>query len=1153
MALRLGIYTLIFSSALILQAATGESSLPTPGRFVSFEPAGSSSPAFAQYLAHRPGFDLFLGQSGVEMRSASGAPVRMRFVGGSSRARPSGIDRQVGVTNYLLGSRSAWRLNVPNFSRIRYSAIYPGIDLEFYGAGDTLEYDWIIQPGADLSKVRMSIEGAVSVETEFSGDLLLRTGNGILRQSKPRIYQESTRGRVAVNGRFAVEGSLVRFVVDKYDATQPLVIDPAVVYSTNFGGNTQDILRGIGTDGSGNIYVAGLTTSTSFSYPSANPPGGGDVFVTKLSPDGQTRLYTTYLGGTGAEDAGGLAVDSAGNAYVAGSTASTDFAAVGAAIGSPNDAFVVKLSPTGSILYGKRIGGAGGASAANAVAINGSGNAYITGTTSSSAFSLVSPRQGAYGGSTSDAFVTKLSTDGASILFSTYLGGSGADVGTSIAVDTAGNAIVGGRSNSTDFLASGGDPLAAPFTARGFVTKYASDGSSIAYSNFTGEQVFAVGVDSSGSAYATGTTYATASFNTHLLNLVQAQASGAFGFLTKFSAGAVTYSNLLAPGGPGSALAIDSNSNVYISGNAVGPLERFPLVSAVESSPLKDSYAAFVMKLPADASTLTFSSLFSGATGSQNTNGTNLNSIAVHPTSGRVFVAGSTIVADLPVADALQPTNPASVASGALAFIDTATCAISATGPAAYIPSSGGTVNVQVTAASNCSWNAPAGNSWIHRTSPSSGIGNSVVSYSVDANGQSLKRSGTVAPGGQIFGISQLGSSCTYRTYPERVLMSALGGSGEFLLDTQPGCTWSFASASGWPVGSPNQGTGPQKITYTADPLPASTSRGDVFLIGTDGNIPFFEFNTSVPTGAVPHSVNPVSGSGSSQQFSFKFYDANGSADFGVLNMLVNGALDGRQGCYLAYVASQNVLYLVNDAGDNLLAGQVVSSAGTTSNSQCTVSWSGGPNSSPSSTVYISGKLLTLNLTFSFPSGFAGNKVVYQAARTAASVTSGWQAMGTFVIPGEPSTGTITVNNAQPARGILTAGEPQTIAFNFTDTAGVGNFGVINMLVNSALDGRQGCYLAYVRSQNILYLVDDTGFNLLPANSLGAIGSTANSQCMVTWNTAAVTANGNNLTITLTFLFSQAFGGNKIVFAAARDQNDLNNTGWHSLGSLSLQ
>jgi len=313
-------------------------------------------------------------------------------------------------------------------------------------------------------------------------------------------------------------------------------------------------------------------------------------------------------------------------------------------------------------------------------------------------------------------------------------------------------------------------------------------------------------------------------------------------------------------------------------------------------------------------------------------------------------------------------------------------------------------------------------------------------------------------------------------------------------------------------------------------------------------------FNESVSGGSGsttpnPVSVSPASGSGSSQVMTFTFNDASGWQDLGVVNVLINNVLDGRNACYLAYSRPAGVLYLVEDNGGTLSAGLALGGAGSVSNSQCTVAGA-------SSVASGSGNTLTLILNLSFAAGFGGNKVVYLAAGDVAGGNSGWQALGVWQAPFTP-TGTIAVVSLTAARSTAAPGTPQTLTATLTDSRGTGDFGVVNVLVSNFIDGRQACYLAYVASTNTLLLVDDGGDAGGPfAGSMALNGGAAtiqNSQCSVNGLGSVAAKGGNTLTLILNVTFQAAFAGNRIVWAAGRDAASGNNTDWQAVGTTTVQ
>jgi probable HAF family extracellular repeat protein len=323
----------------------------------------------------------------------------------------------------------------------------------------------------------------------------------------------------------------------------------------------------------------------------------------------------------------------------------------------------------------------------------------------------------------------------------------------------------------------------------------------------------------------------------------------------------------------------------------------------------------------------------------------------------------------------------------------------------------------------------------------------------------------------------------------------------------------------------------------TATPVGIS-DKGQIVLNANGG-----VYLLTPPPPPTPTALSPASGAGQTQTMTFTFSDSNGWQNLGVVNILINNFIDGRSACYLGYSVPTATLFLVNDAGQagGPFAGSSnFETANTIQNSQCSVR--------PVS-VNGSGNLLTLMLAFTFQPAFNGNKIVFLAASENTQNSSGWLPFGVWQVPGGTQTTTTAVVGMTPASGNGAASTPYT--FQFSDTKGVSDLGVMDILINSALDGRNACYLAYARPVNVLYLVNDAGTALLPGMSLSAAGSLSNSQCSVSWGSNAVAASGNILSLRLSIGFTQAFGPNLVFYLAARDINEANNTGWQASGVAS--
>ena len=482
---------------------------------LSFEANQGQTDSQVNFLSRGSGYTLFLTPTEAvlsfpsrDRKGAGASPspsgpslpegrtvVRMKLVGANPTPQVEGLEELPGKSNYFLGNDpSQWRTNVPHYAKVQYKDVYPGVDLLYYGNQRQLEYDLVVAPGADPAAIELSFEGVEKLRIDAQGDLLLDTPGGEIRQHKPLIYQEVDGVRREIAGAYVLNGDRqVSFEVAAYDAGEPLIIDPVLIYSTYLGGSFSDRSFGIAVDASGNAYVTGDTSSSDF--PTASPVqasnvGSGDAFVTKLNAAGNALVYSTYLGGSSRDNGNGIAVDVSGNAYVTGRTDSANFptaSPIQAARNGSNDAFVTKLNAAGNALvYSTYLGGTG-FEAGFGIAVDASGNAYVAGETGSSDFPTANAIQPAYGGGVRDAFVTKLNPAGSALIYSTYLGGSSTEPGHGIAVDASGNAYVTGFTASTDFpTASPVQPAFSGGNWDAFVTKLNAAGNALVYSSYLG-------------------------------------------------------------------------------------------------------------------------------------------------------------------------------------------------------------------------------------------------------------------------------------------------------------------------------------------------------------------------------------------------------------------------------------------------------------------------------------------------------------------------------------------------------------------------------------------------------------------------------------------------------------------------------------------
>lgn len=637
---------------------------------LSFEANRGQAGVSASYLARGSGYLLRVEATtaSFQLRNRTdSAELRMRVLGGDPSAQAEELNELEGKVNYFVGSDPAqWRQNIPTYGRVRYRDVYPGIDLVYYGNQRQLEYDFNVAPGEDAGAIKLRFEGADKVTVDPNGDLLVALGDAILRQPKPIVYQEVDGERRAVDGGYRVSANgEVGFDVGEYDTARALVIDPTIVYSTYLGGGFGDGGQAIAVDSAGNVYVAGTTLSTNF--PTVNPlqstnAGSQEGFVTKINAAGTALVYSTYLGGTNADNVAAITVDSAGNAYLTGFTQSTNFPtanAIQATFGGAQDAFVTKINAAGSALvYSTYLGGSNSEAGAG-IAVDGSGNVYTTGNTQSTNFPTANALQAMSNGG--DAYVTKINAAGSAFVYSTYLGGSGGDSGNSLKVDATGNVYLTGTTGSTDFPTvnpiQGTNAGPTPFPQDAFVTKINAAGTALVYSTYLGglglDNGLSIAIDPSGNAYLTGFTKST---NFPTANAIQpakgsanSSTSNRDAFVTKINAAgsAFVYSTYL--GGTtdqiGYAIAADASGNAYVTGET-SSANGFPLVNALHCT-IKGPQDAFITKLDAAGSAFLYSTYLGGS-------GYDAATAIAVDSSHNAYITGTTHSGDFPTLNPIQ-------------------------------------------------------------------------------------------------------------------------------------------------------------------------------------------------------------------------------------------------------------------------------------------------------------------------------------------------------------------------------------------------------------------------------------------------------------------------------------------------------------------
>lgn len=643
------------------------------------------------------GYSIYLA-GGEAVVESPGAMVRARLAGARAGSTPEPEHRLPGRVNYLRGpDPSRWITDVPVFERVRYREVYPGIDVVYYGNGTLVEHDFTAASGADPGLIRFLFEGADRVMPNADGDLVVTVGKGEFRWKKPVIFQSGPGGkRRLVQGRYrqAGDGS-VGFEIGAYDPARELIIDPEIQIASYLGGRNNDLGGRVAVDASGNIYIAGSTNDSLFPVtPGAfrtppGPPDGNDVVISKFRPDGTGLVFSTYIGGQQSDLPSAIATDSEGNVYFAGATRSADYPTTAGALqrqpGSNvlnarnrSDCFVTKLNSAGNALVYSTLLGGRDIDACTYLVVDAGGNAYVTGTTSSSNFPttegtlqpLIRAGFGEF-----DAFAAKINPAGSALLYGTFFGGSGNDVASGIAIDAAGNAYIAGTTNSNANFPVTPGAFQMRYNQEGaifdrskwdsFVVKLNAAGTGLVYGTYLGggrtDTALGIAVDSQGSAYVCGNTLS-ADFPVTDGAYQRTNRGSGGQFLAAFAAGdgfaaklnpagtSLVYSTFLGGTHDDRAIAcaLDSTGSLHLAGHTMSA--DFPVTNDAQqrayagksATNLLSAGDAFYTRLDAQGRALLYST-YHGGNDEDGAGGIALDR------AGSAFLAGSTASSNLPV------------------------------------------------------------------------------------------------------------------------------------------------------------------------------------------------------------------------------------------------------------------------------------------------------------------------------------------------------------------------------------------------------------------------------------------------------------------------------------------------------------------------
>ena len=610
---------------------------------LSFIENRGQADARIDYYLQSPHYDLYFDRGGHSLRltdrsgdTARAHVVKVRLLGAKTR-RIESRRSAPGIVSYFKGPASQWRTGIQTQAEIGYVQPWPGIDLSYNGNGGTLESVYTVAPHADPRRIRLRYSGHQSLRIDARGDLVYRTALGEVRETAPIVYQDIDGKRTRVDGRYRlIDRNTVGFKVARYDRAHALVIDPSLVYAGFIGGNNGDVAHGVAVDASGNAYVTGYTSSTPATFPLAagldNTYGGGvrDAFVAKVNAAGTALVYAGYIGGIGDDEGYGIAVDSAGAAYIAGNTSSTQttFPVLGGPDlthnGGGDDAFIVKINPAGTALvYSGYVGGAL-SDRGRGIAVDSVGSAYIVGDTFSSQTSfpvIVGPDLTA--NFNIDGFIAKLSVDGSSLVYAGFIGGNNIDEALAIAVDGSGTAYVTGYTGSSaaSFPISVGPDLTFNGASDAYVVKVDAGGTGFVYGGYIGgsgnDEGRGIAVDGAGNAYVSGFTASPQASFPVLVGPSLVYGGNTDAFIAKVNAtgSALVYAGYIGGNDidQGYGIAVDTAGNAYVAGYTRSTQASFPVVSGPGLIFNGGDGDAFIAKVNTTGSALVYAGYIGGS------------------------------------------------------------------------------------------------------------------------------------------------------------------------------------------------------------------------------------------------------------------------------------------------------------------------------------------------------------------------------------------------------------------------------------------------------------------------------------------------------------------------------------------------------------
>lgn len=989
---------------------------------------------------------------------------------------------------------------------IRAASAYPGVDIVLRMQDGRLKSEFQLAAGADPSVAGYCLEGA-SIRADSGGRTLHFDAGGDWRWTEEGLVSWQTRaggGQVPVESSFAVHGPCVGFQLGVIDPALPLTIDPDLVFSSYLGGGLFDAITAVATDAQGNVYVGGWTESSDFPVLSgyqASASGRIDGFVARINPSGQL-VFSTYLGGS-AED---------------------------------------------RVL---------------ALTLSGSGVITVTGHTASSNFPTAAPAFPTLAGGR-DAFVTRLSASGNSLVFSTYLGGSGNDAGLGLAVDPGGTVVVVGETGSTNFPTQSAYRTTNAGGIDGFVTRLSAAGSLLSSTYWGGsgdDRIRGIAVSPDGNLHLTG---ATASANLPTINAAYTTLRGSMdAFYTRFNPAASGLAVCTYLGGTGGnpvneesgyGIAIDTLGRAWIAG--VTPSTDFPGVSGGYQSTYGGGVSDAFVAVFSTGTTMDWATYLGG---------TGLDAAtSIAAGSGFVGLSGYTTSSNLPLSGALQTARAGEYDAFWAAFPTTSTTPLyisylggSGSDSAAASAASGSSLTV---AGSTLSANFPlvSGTQYSNpgsyggfvsrirfgpgpiTVSPSAG---SALTQTFQFTVSHANGSASITSAEFLFNApNSLVNGCYYSVDRANNLIRLYRDAGNTWLSAAIGSATvlnnGFCSTTASAV-TVSTSASAMVVTIPVTFSLSFAGAKNIYANATDtaglsaGWPQAGSWTIVVPTAPTVVSANPSAGAGLSQSFTFTFSDTNGAADIATLYVLINTGLSLANGCYMVVNRGANTISLFRDS-DSAMLPVTPGSSTTVENASCSLTGTGASLST-------SGNQLTLVIPVTFKQAFYGTRTLFASVTDAGNLSSGWQAAGTWT---PNPIYAPTVFSAAPASG---GGATQAFVVTVGDGNGYTDIATAAFLWQTGVNTLNACYITYSASTNSFALYRDSDAAFLPI-APGAATSVENGNCTLSGTGLSVSGSGTQMTFTLPITFKTPFAGTRTIYASVSDFGGLA-SGWQAIGT----